>query len=401
MKRIYSDLLTDHLMTTRQMILTSGPRQVGKTTLAKAILPDAVYLNYDVTEDALKIIGGVEKLSEVLNLDVPAKRAHAVVFDELHKYARWKHFLKGFFDRYEKELKIVATGSARMDVYRRGGDSLMGRAFCYRIHPLSIGELASPACDLEAVFQSPKDVSAVDIARLIRFGGFPEPFLNGSRRFYMRWQNSRLDKVFNEDLRDLSRVQDLRGVRALSELLRARVSGEINHASLGRDLGVALDTVKNWIGLLEGVYFCYSVRPYFKNVSNSIRKTPKIYLWDWSLVADRGAQNENFVASHLLKSVDWWTDSGLGRFELGYIRDKQQHEVDFVVVKDNEPLMLIEVKSSLNEPLSPNLKAFAEKLRVKYAFQVVVDAEPSSVNPLDYEWQPVKIAFADLAKVLI
>lgn len=187
----------------------------------------------------------------------------------------------------------------------------------------------------------------------------------------------------------------------LAELLRARVSGEINHASLGRDLGVSIDTVKNWIGLLESVYFCYSVRPYFRNVANSIRKMPKIYLWDWSLIADKGARNENFVASHLLKSVDWWTDSGLGRFGLCYIRDKQQHEVDFVVTKDGEPLMLVEVKSSLDEPLSPNLRAFAEKLKVKYAFQVAVEAEGTAINPLDYAGLPVRVAFADVAKVMI
>lgn len=277
----------------------------------------------------------------------------------------------------------------------------MGRSFSYRVHPLSIGELASAECDLETMFQEPKDASRVEIARLLQFGGFPEPFLDGSRRFYTRWQNSRLDKIFNEDLRDLSRVHDLRGVKMLAELLRARVSGEINHASLGRDLGVSIDTVKNWIGLLESVYFCYSVRPYFRNIANSIRKMPKIYLWDWSLIADKGARNENFVASHLLKSVDWWTDSGLGRFELCYIRDKQQHEVDFVVTKDGEPLMLAEVKSSLDEPLSSNLKTFAEKLKVKYAFQVAVEAEGSSINPLDYVGRPVRIAFADLAKVLI
>ncbi len=401
MKRIYSCLLQDHIEKNRQMILLSGPRQVGKTTLARMSLPEAVYFNYDIASDAQKIIGGVEKLAEALMLDVPEKRAASVIFDEIHKYPKWKHLLKGFFDRYEKVLKIVATGSARMDVYRRGGDSLMGRSFSYRVHPLTIGELASAECNLEEMFQSPKNVDSVDIARLMQFGGFPEPFLDGSRRFYTRWQNSRLDKIFNEDLRDLSRVQDLRGVRALAELLRARVSGEINHASLGRDLGVSIDTVKNWIELLESVYFCYSVRPYFKNVANSIRKTPKIYLWDWSLVADKGARNENFVASHLLKSVDWWTDSGLGRFELGYIRDKQQHEVDFVVTKEGEPFMLVEAKSSLSEPLSPNLKAFAEKLKVQYAFQVAVEAEASEVNPLDFAGEPIRIAFADLAKVLI
>ena len=161
------------------------------------------------------------------------------------------------------------------------------------------------------------------------------------------------------------------------------------------------DTVKSWIGLLESVYFCYEIRPYFKNVANSIRKTPKIYLWDWSILSDPGARAENFVASHLLKSVDWWTDSGLGRFELGYIRDKQQHEVDFVVVRDGMPFMLVESKMSAKEPMSGSLKAFAAKLKVPYACQVALDAPPSNIDPRDFRNEPVKISFADLAKVLI
>lgn len=401
MKRIYEELFADHLRHNRQMLFVSGPRQVGKTTLAKLVLPEGRYFNYDRTTDALLFAKGPDGMAETLDFDQPSARATSVIFDEIHKYRQWKRFVKGFFDVYGERVKIVATGSARMDVYRRGGDSLMGRYFGYRVHPLTIGELASPAADLESVFQSPKDLGVVDIPRLMEFGGYPEPFLNGTRRFYNRWQNSRLDKIFSEDLRDMSRVQDLRGVRALSELLMARVTGEISYVSLARDLGVTADTVKSWIGLLEGVYFCYEIRPYFKNVANSIRKTPKIYLWDWSLLSDPGARAENFVASHLLKSVDWWTDSGLGRFKLGYIRDKQQHEVDFVVVRDGEPFMLVECKMSAKEPISASLKSFAAKLKVPYAFQVAIDASPSDVNPLDFRDQPVKVAFADLAKVMI
>ena len=401
MKRIYENLFIDHLRHNRQMLFVSGPRQVGKTTLAKVVLPEGRYFNYDRTSDALLFAKGPDGLAETLAFDQPAARATSVILDEIHKYRQWKRFMKGFFDVYGERVRIVATGSARMDVYRRGGDSLMGRYFGYRIHPLTIGELASSEVDLESVFQSPKDLTEVDIPRLQELGGYPEPFLNGTRRFYTRWQNSRLDKIFAEDLRDLSRVQDLRGVRALSELLTARVTGEISYVSLARDLGVTADTVKSWIGLLESVYFCYEIRPYFKNVANSIRKTPKIYLWDWSLLSDPSARAENFVASHLLKSVDWWTDSGLGRFELGYIRDKQQHEVDFVVVRDGAPFMLVECKMSAKEPMSTSLKSFAAKLKVPYAYQVAIDTPLSNIDPRDFRNEPVKISFSDLAKVLI
>lgn len=401
MKRIYEQLARDHFAHNRQMVFFSGPRQVGKTTLAKASVEGARYLNYDNVDDALVLAKGVSAISGALNLNEPARAASAVIFDEIHKYAKWKRLLKGFFDSCGEGLKIIATGSARMDVYKRGGDSMMGRYFAYRVHPLTIAELASPEVDLETDIQRPRDLAGVDVARLLAFGGYPEPFLNGTPRFLNRWRSARLDKIFSEDVRDLSRVQDLRGVRSLAALLEARVCGEINHVALGRDLGVSSETVKKWIALLESVYYCYEIRPYFRNVANSIRKAPKIYLWDWSSIFDEGARAENFVASHLLKAVQWWTDSGLGAYDLCYIRDKQGHEVDFVVVKDGQPFMLVEAKRSSDAELSGSLKSFASKLSVRYAFQVAVEEPPSTINPLDYAGRPVKIAFADLAKVLI
>lgn len=239
------------------------------------------------------------------------------------------------------------------------------------------------------------------IAQLLRLGGYPEPFLNGSERFCNRWRSSRREQIFHEDLRDLSRVQDIRGILSLSELLAARVTGGINCAGLATDLQVAPDTVKSWIGLLESVYEVYTVRPWYKNVANSIRKQPKIYFWDWSAVPVGGMRNENFIASHLLKSVHWWCDSGLGEYELCYVRDKQQREVDFLVAKDGVPFMLIESKTSLSEPLSPALDHFMHELNVPYAFQVAVEAEAAGVNPFDFRGRPVRISAADFLTWLI
>lgn len=401
MKRVYEQLISDHFANNRQMAFLSGPRQVGKTTLASALLPQARYYNYDRSTDALLLSAGPDRVADDAGLSAPAVARAGVIFDEIHKFSGWKRFLKGFFDVYGKGLRIAVTGSARLNVYKRGGDSLMGRYFPYRIHPLSIGELADGALDLTQLYRAPRRVNRQTIDTLLRFGGYPEPFLSASDRFYNRWRNARRDLIFHEDLRDLSRVQDIRGVRALSDLLAARVSGGINYSGLATDLQVSPDTVKAWIGLLESVYEVYTVRPWARNVANTIRKQPKVYFWDWSSLKAGGMRNENFAASHLLKSVQWWTDSGLGQFDLFYVRDKQQREVDFLVVKDDEPYLLVECKTSLEEPLSPALCHFNDVLRPRYAVQVAVEAEGVGINPLEYERRPVKVSAADFFAVFI
>lgn len=401
MKRVYEILLGDHLENNRQMIFLSGPRQVGKTTLANALLPTAKYYNYDRLKDALLLGAGPDRLAEDADLSSPVSIGNGIIFDEIHKFSGWKRFLKGFFDVYGKGLRIAVTGSARLNVYKRGGDSLLGRYFPYRIHPFSVGELEGGSLGLDDLFRAPKESVGRIVGDLLRFGGFPEPFLSASDRFCNRWRNARRDLVFHEDLRDLSRVQDIRGVRSLAELLAARVSGGINYSGLAVDLQVTPDTVKSWIGVLESVYEVYTVRPWARNVANTIRKQPKVYFWDWSSVKAGGMRNENFVASHLLKSCQWWTDSGLGMFELYYVRDKQQREVDFLVARDGNPFLLVECKTSLEEPLSPSLQHFAEVLRPRYAVQVAVEAEGVGVNPLEFEGRPVKASAADFLSLLV
>jgi len=403
MKRIYEKLISDHLENNRQMVFLSGPRQVGKTTLAKSVLPDALRLNYDKTADARIIAGGADRVAGFADLSDPLKARKGVSFDELHKFPNWKRFLKGFFDEYadNMRLKVVVTGSARMDIYKRGGDSMMGRYFPYRIHPLTIGELGCGDVRLDGLFQESRGASVDDVRTLLKFGGYPEPFLKGSERFYNQWKRLRTEKLFSEDLRDLSRVQDLNGLRLLADLLAARAGGGINYASLANDLSVSPDTAKAWTTVLGSVYYCWTVQPWFRNVANSIRKQPKVYLWDWSLVRNEGARNENFVGSHLLKAVNWWTDSGLGDFGLYYLRTKQQKEVDFLVAKDSEPFMLVECKTSSGEPLSPALSDYQKALSVPYAFQVAVDAPAGGVDPTAYKGRAIKLSAVDLMKILV
>jgi len=401
MKRTYEVLIGDHFAHNRQMAFLSGPRQVGKTTLTEMLLPRAHYLNYDRPSDATAIAAGPDRVAQLIGLEDPTRGNGGIIFDELHKFSKWKRFLKGFFDVHGKGLNIAVTGSARLNVYKRGGDSLMGRYFAYRIHPLSVGELAGGALRLESPFRKSAQIDKETLPALLRFGGYPEPFLSANMRFYNRWKNARKDLVFHEDLRDLSRVQDIRGVATLAELLSSRVSGGINYASLAGDLKVSPDTAKEWLGLLEAVYEVFTIRPWFKNVSSAIRKQPKAYFWDWSAVPDAGMRHENFIASHLLKSVHWWCDSGLGNYDLHYLRDKQQREVDFLISKDGTPHILIECKSSMGESLSSALEYFQKKLNVPYALQVGIDGEQSGIDPFGYPNRAIKISAADLLSILI
>jgi len=399
-KRIYTELITDHFSANRQMVFLSGARQVGKTTAALAALPGARYFNYDNVDDASVILGGVKSITADLNVQTPAKEQRKVIFDELHKYPRWKNLLKGFFDSYGKGRRVIVTGSARLAVYKRGGDSLTGRYFPFTIHPISAREAVGAAVNMDSIFQKPARIPADVIDTLLTFGGFPEPFLKANRRFYNNWQLTRRDQIFREDLRDLSRVQDIRQIEVLGELLAACAGSQTVFANLANELRVKDDTVKAWVTLLETLYVCFQIQPWSANVANSLRKQPKIYLWDWSKVADMGARKENFTASHLLKAVHWWNACGLGDFGLYYLRDKQKHEVDFLIVRDKKPFMMVEVKSSSHRSISPNIEHFQKTLKAPYVFQIAFDMPASGVNPSELR-KPAIIAAADLFKALV
>jgi predicted AAA+ superfamily ATPase len=374
MDRRYEDLLREHLKDNRQMAFLTGPRQVGKTTSARASVRNHSYFTWDRQSDRAIITRGADALSEELDLATLADKPAIVVLDEIHKYRKWKSFLKGFFDVHGDSARIVVTGSARLGHFRRGGDSLMGRYFLYRMHPLTLAELTNSV--LRAVEVVPPSKPRPDsLDSLLRFGGFPEPLLKGTTRFYNRWRRHRTELLFREDLRDLTRIQEVGQVQVLAELLAARAGQLVSYNSFAAAVNVSVDTIRRWISVLEGLYYCYTVRPWFRNVPKSLRKQPKVYLWDWSLVADDGPRRENLVASHLLKTTHWWTDIGLGEYELFYLRDKAKREVDFLVVRNGEPWFLVEVKSSASRRISPSLTYFTSKIDADHAFQLAFDLD--------------------------
>jgi hypothetical protein len=335
----------------RKMVFVGGPRQVGKTTLALSLLgkgADAAhpaYFNWDDPRAAAR----------VRRLELPPGEP-LLVLDEIHKYARWRNLVKGIYDTEKSRRRIVVTGSARLDYYRKGGDSLANRYRYFRLHPFSLRELnASP--------------TKGDVDALLRFGGFPEPFLLQDEREHRIWQRDRITRVVRDDLRDLEQVREISLVEQLVDLLPARVGSPLSIKSLREDLEVDHKTVERWITILENLYLCFRISPFGPPKVRAVKKERKLYLWDWSMTPEGGARFENLLASQLLKYCHFIEDTEGHAMELRFLRDTDKREVDFVVLKDRKPLFAAECKSG-ERGVSPAIRYFAERTSIPRFFQV-------------------------------
>jgi predicted AAA+ superfamily ATPase len=361
----------------RKMAFIAGPRQVGKTTLAKSLLrdPKADYFTWDLERDRRRILRASGPF-----WTVPAGRERArIVLDEIHKYPRWKRFLKGLFDTQHGDVDIIVTGSGRLDVYQKGGDSLLGRYLLHRLHPFTVGELLANGRQevitpdqLTDELAGPAPVRGAEeaLAQIERFTGFPEPLFAERVDRLRRWRRMRRELVLREDLRDLTRIREIGLIDQLVELLPERVGSPLSVNALREDLGVAFDTAKGWLDTLARLYFLFELRPFAGKLARTLRREAKVYLFDPSEIEEAGARFENVVALHLRKLVDAWNDRGHGDFALCYVRDKERREVDFLVTERRRPYLLLETKLSDDQP-SPALRYFSERLRPAHAVQLV------------------------------
>lgn len=397
-KRIYSELARYHLGHDRQMLFFSGPRQVGKTTLCKEF--QNVYYNWDNLAARTLILKGEEAVADDAGLNVPKVQVPILAFDELHHYAKWKQFLKGFFDVYGARARIFVTGSARLNVYKKMGDSLMGRYYPYRMHPLSVGELLRTTLPTEDLVHDLAELPDADWQRLYDFGGFPEPFCRADKLQLRRWQRLRFEQLMRGDIQKDTSIRELDQLEAMARILSGRSGEMLVYASLGAEIQMNEVTVRSWVSVLQSFFFGYRVTPWSKDIANSLRKTPKWYLRDWSAIEDRGKRHETMLACHLLKAVEFWTDYGFGEYELHYVRTKQKKEVDFLISKDGAPWMLVECKSQ-SRRLSETLVEFQRKLAVPYAFQVVFDAPYEGIDCFDYKNQAVIVSARSFLSQLV
>jgi len=351
MKRYLDKRVSQDLQ--HKMVLLTGPRQVGKTTLSQqlmAVLPGSQYLNFDVLAQR-----------SVIQSQSWRQSAPLLVLDEIHKMPDWKNWLKGVYDGRAAGQQILVTGSARMDTFRQGGDSLAGRFFQLRLHPFSVREWSDQA-------QLPP---ATALGHLLERGGFPEPALAPDNTQAQRWRQSYYEGLVREDILEFSRLQEVNAMRLFAQLLRSRVGSVLSLASISRDLNVAPATLAKYLDILEALFIVFVVRPWGRNIARATLKAPKVYFYDTGLVqGDDGVRFENLVAVHLLKNVQWQQDTHGAAVGLHYIRTKDEAEVDFCLSVDDTLTHLVECKLSDAKPHRA-LARFAEQWPQAQAVQLL------------------------------
>jgi hypothetical protein len=354
----------------KAMIFLAGPRQSGKTTLARMIserFPTRLYVNWDNPEDRARLL---ENPFFFQGIERRGAAAPFIIFDEIHKYRDWKNYLKGVYDRFHEEFQFLISGSGRLDIYRKGGDSLAGRYFLFHLWPFTLAELFGVGRTFEDFKKAPLELQAEKEAEkkevwssLEQFSGFPEPYLTAKEASYRRWSTSYSQQLVREDIRDLTQIRTIGDLETLYHLLPSKVGAPLSIPSLSGTLKVSYNTVHNWLSVFERFFLIFSVTPWTRRISRAIQKERKIYLWDSPRIKDPAARFENMVALELHRAVSLWTEMGWGTFSLHFIKNKDQQEVDFLIADENKPFLLIETKLSEDQP-SPVLLKFQTFLKV-------------------------------------
>ena len=359
MKRYLTNYILDDLK--KKIVLLTGPRQSGKTTLSKMLSNNFDYLNFDNPEHRLGLIERSWDRSKDL-----------IIFDELHKLKNWKSWLKGIYDTEGVQPRIIVTGSAKLDTYRKVGDSLAGRFFQFRLHPLDLKEIKR--------INNPDNLQAV-LDRLLDTGGFPEPYLEGSTRFYNRWKRAHLDIILKQDIVDLENVRQITSIETLIQLLRKRVGSPVSYNSLAQDLQCSDKTVKRWLTILENMYVIFRVGPFHRNIARSILKAPKYYFYDTGqVVGDSGIKLENLTACALLKEIHYIEDCYGEQAHLYYLKTKDSREIDFFITRNEVPFLMIEVKWADSTP-NRNFSIFGKRFPGVKKVQIVKKLDREKTYP--------------------
>jgi predicted AAA+ superfamily ATPase len=378
-RKLYLNVWND-LAREKSMIFMVGPRQAGKTTLAQIIsrsFTNSLYFNWDIPDHRTKLLANPNFFEDVTRKD---ESKPLIVLDEIHKFRDWKNYLKGTYDQFHESYQFLVSGSGRLDVYQKGGDSLAGRYYLFRLWPFTIAELGGRNLDIEEFLKNPLGIQMVKSKelkekwkRLSDLSGFPEPYLVNKKASYRRWSNTYSNQLIREDIRDLTAVKSIKEMETLYYLLPSKVGSPLSIPSLASDLRVNYNSIRNWLSVFEMFFLVFSIHPWTKKISRAIQKERKVYLWDSPRIEDESRRFENMVAAELWRAVTQWNDLGYGKFSLHFIKNKEKQEVDFLIANGGNPVLLVEAKLSEKQP-SPALKKFQMALKIP-AVQLLLEHE--------------------------
>jgi hypothetical protein len=393
-RKLYSKIWRE-LASDKSMIFLSGPRQAGKTTLAKMIAgsyTNSLYFNWDIPLHRTRLIENKNFFENVERRDATTP---LIIFDEIHKYRDWKNYLKGIYDGFHDRFQFLISGSGRLDLYRKGGDSLAGRYFLFHLWPFTIAEMGKHNVTMDSFLNNPLqmavrggDVLKETWKRLSELSGFPEPYLTNKLTSYRRWSNTYSQQLIREDIRDMTEVKAIHDMEILYALLPSKVGSPVSIPSCVRDLKVSYNTIQNWLSIFERFFLIFSIGSWSRKITRAIQKERKVYLWDTPRIKEPAARFENMVALELWRAVTTWNDMGHGLFSLHFVKNKDQQEVDFLIINEHEPFLLIEAKLTDTQP-SPALKKFQRALKVP---AVQLTNEGGGYRLLTNEDQPILIA---------
>ena len=374
--KIWQELARD-----KSMVFLVGPRQVGKTTLAKIIsrsFSNNLYFNWDIPRDKARLMENPTFFQEIKRRDPSMP---LIIFDEIHKYKDWKNYLKGVYDEFYDRYQFLVSGSGRLDIYQKGGDSLAGRYLLFHLWPFTIAELGKRNLTIDDFLEYPLQISMEGSenlkekwARLSTLSGFPEPYLANRRATYRRWSNTYSNQLIREDIRDLTGIKSVADMETLYSLLPSKVGAPLSVPSLAIDLKASYNSVRSWLSVFERFFLIFSISPWTERIARAIQKERKVYLWDAPRIEEPAARFENMVAMELRRAVTSWDDLGYGQFSLHFVKNKEQQEVDFLIANGRKPVVLIEAKTSDTQP-SSTLRKFQNALSVPAVQLIGEDAE--------------------------
>jgi predicted AAA+ superfamily ATPase len=364
----------------KNMVFLVGPRQVGKTTLTQIIsrsFPNNLYFNWDIPQHKTRLMENPTFFQEIKRRDPSTP---LIIFDEIHKYKDWKNYLKGAYDQFHDRYQFLVSGSGRLDIYQKGGDSLAGRYFLFHLWPFTMGELGESNLTIENFLENPVQISMErsemlkeEWSRLSTLSGFPEPYLANRMATYRRWSSSYSAQLIREDIRDLTGIKSVADMETLYLLLPSKVGSPLSIPSLATDLKVSYNSVRGWLSVFERFFLIFSIAPWTERIARAIQKERKVYLWDAPRIEEPAARFENMIAMELWRAVTNWNDLGYGQFSLHFIKNKEQQEVDFLIANGRKPIVLIEAKTSEIQPSSA-LRKFQNALNIP-AVQLIAEDE--------------------------